>query len=90
MIDINDPDSIPHVLTPKEFGQIHRLTANAVRQMCKRGELGHYKIGKRTIRIPRAAHDEYLLKCNPQARRAAAELQYAEHMETRRQKRKAR
>ncbi len=48
----------PDVLVPKEVADEWGCSEQHVRNMVNRGELGHFQLGGKLLRIPRSAVDE--------------------------------
>ncbi|WP_409564296.1 helix-turn-helix domain-containing protein [Methylobacterium sp. J-076] len=52
------PPTRPDVLVPKEVAAEWGCSEQHVRNMVNRGELGHFRLGGKLLRIPRSAMDE--------------------------------
>lgn len=88
MLDIHESESVPDPMTVQEFARLHRISEGMVLGLIKSGRLSAYRIGK-PYRITRAAHDDYLRRCNPEIWRQMAEEHHAEHLAERKRKRRA-
>ena len=54
-----EPLEAPLVLTPREAAKLLRVRAENVRELCRRGELPHRKVGSRFL-IGRRALEDWL------------------------------
>jgi excisionase family DNA binding protein len=63
VVEATGKDATRTFLTPDQVAEVLQIEARNVREMCLRGELKSYKVGK-FIRIERKDLDTYLNECD--------------------------